>query len=81
MNEKTWKLDKVVYSFTQEGNCNGTTQDYEELEITNESTVNCLTEDEGFYVIKTNGWSIDNENELVDIFKTIKRGVITKAKE
>lgn len=72
MSEKTWKLDKVAYSFIQEGNTNGTTEEFEELEITNESVLGCLTEDKGFYVIRTNGWSIDNEEEIMNLFKKIK---------
>ena len=72
MSEKTWKLEQVVYTFTQEGNTNGTTQEYEELEITEESVLGCLTEEKGFYVIRTEGWSIDNEEEIIELFKTAK---------
>lgn len=72
MSEKTWKLEQVVYTFSQEGNTNGTTQEFEELEITNESVLDCLTEDKGFYVIRTTGWSIDNEEEIIELFKTVK---------
>jgi len=81
MSEKYWKLDKVVYTFSQTANTNGTTGEDEELTITHESVVDCLVEDEGFYVVRTDGWSIDSENELVDLFKAIKRNVITKTKE
>ena len=81
MNEKTWNLDKVVYTFTQEGNTNGTTGEYEKLKIVEETAVDCLTKGEGFFVIKTKGWSIDEVDELTNLFKAIKRNVITKTKE
>ena len=71
MSEKYWKLDKVVYTFSQTANTNGTTGEDEELTITHESVVDCLVEDEGFYVVRTDGWSIDSENELVDLFEEV----------
>lgn len=75
MSEKIWNLEKIVYSFSQNGNTNGTTKEYEELEITEESVLKCLTEEEGFFVIRTDGWSIDSEEELNDLFKAIKKNV------
>ncbi len=64
---------KASFEFTQEGNTLGTTTDYEKLEINVESQEADITkDDEEFYVIKTNGWSIDNIDEFEKLFRKIK---------
>ncbi len=71
------KLIKCSFTFDQEGNCNGTTGEIETLLIECESSLG-IDNDEGcFYVLKTDGWSIDNVNELQELFDRINK-VINK---
>ena len=64
------KINKVLASFTQEGNTLGTTQEYEEITISLEFP---LSEEDGpFIVIKTNGWSIDEADDLEKLIKRAK---------
>ena len=68
-------LDKAVFNFFQECNTNGTTgksNEYEKLTITMESVNGGLEDDGGFFVIRTNGWSINNKEKLLGLFEQIK---------
>ena len=70
------KLDCCSFTFTQEGNCRGTTDEYEELIIQCESSLG-IDNDEGcYYVLKTStGWSIDNIEELQKLFDRIQKAI------
>lgn len=72
------KLERCSFTFTQEGNGNGTTQEYEDLTIECESSCG-IDNDEGcFYVLKTtSGWSMDGIQELQNLFNRIQK-IITK---
>lgn len=68
-------LNTAVYTFNQECNTNGTTYENGEdelLSITIESVCGSLDEDKGFYVIRTNGWSINEPEDLLVLFNQIK---------
>ena len=73
MTEKP-KLEKCSFTFSQEGNCNGTTDEFEELVIECESSLG-IDRDEGcFYVFKTStGWSMENANDLQGLFDRINK--------
>jgi hypothetical protein len=72
MNEKP-KLEKCSFTFSQEANINGTSDDIEILTIECDSSLG-IDNDEGcFYVLKTEGWSIDNVNELQALFDRINK--------
>jgi hypothetical protein len=67
------KLIKCSFTFDQEGNGNGTTNDIETLIIECEASLG-IDNDEGcFYVLKADGWSIDNVNELQELFDRIQK--------
>jgi hypothetical protein len=67
------KLLKCSFTFDQEGNGNGTTEETEILTIECEASLG-IDNDEGcFYVLKTEGWSIDNVNELQELFDRIQK--------
>jgi hypothetical protein len=69
-------LDRIVYSFSQEGNTLGTTDEVEELTITVETPLGDIRKDGGFLVIQSStGWSIDEPHELLDILNIAKQGV------
>ena len=65
------EIMNVKCTFTQEGNTLGTTEEYEELEISLEFQ---LSEKQGpFYVIKTDGWSFDDISELKEMIDKVER--------
>jgi hypothetical protein len=67
------KLIKCSFTFEQDGNGNGTTDEIETLTIECESSLG-IDNDEGcFYVLKTEGWSIDSVNELQELFDRINK--------
>jgi hypothetical protein len=69
------KLESCYFTFTQEGNCNGTTDEIEELTIGCESSLG-IDNDEGcYFVLRTKGWSMDNIEELRPLLERIN-GVI-----
>lgn len=79
MNEKPL-LEEATFNFSQEANCMSENDGAEFLEI------KCLSDlgidrDEGcFYVLKTEGWSIDNVGELQELFDRIHKILIPKTK-
>ena len=67
------KLLKFSFTFDQEGNGNGTTDEIETLTIECEASLG-IDNDEGcFYVLRTEGWSIDSINELQELFDRIQK--------
>ena len=66
-------LERCSFTFNQEGNSNGTTQEFETLIIECESSLG-IDNDEGcYYVLRTEGWSIDNVKELQELFDRINK--------
>jgi len=72
MSEKP-KLEKCSFTFNQEGNTNGTTDDIETLTIECDSSLGIDNDGGCFYVLKTEGWSINNVNELQELFDRINK--------
>jgi len=70
------KLERCSFTFTQEGNGNGTTEEYEELVIECESSLG-IDNDEGcFYVLRTStGWSMDKVDDLQALFDRIQKAI------
>lgn len=70
------KLERCSFTFSQEGNGNGTTDEYEELIIECEASLG-IDNDEGcFYVLKTTtGWSMDSVDELQKLFDRIQKAI------
>lgn len=76
----TW-LNKITYNFTQEGNTDGTTNEFEELIVEVEGPVGSILEEGGYLVLRTpTGWSINNLEELTDLLKIVEAGVPCKQK-
>lgn len=72
------QLEKCSFEFSQESNCNGSSGDVELLNIDCESSLGIDNDGDCFYILKTEGWSIDSLadlQELIDrISKVIKGG-------
>ena len=71
-------LNSASFKFSQEGNCNGTTDEYEELDISYESDLGLDNTDGGFFVLRTEGWSIDGVEELQKLFDRIEKIMLNK---
>jgi hypothetical protein len=69
------KLERCSFTFNQEGNSNGTTDDFEILTIECESSLGIDNDGGCFYVLKTDGWSIDNVNDLQELFDRIQKAI------
>lgn len=70
------KLESASFQFSQEGNCVDD-NDVELLEIRCESSLGIDNDGGCFYVLKTEGWSIDSVNDLQRLFDRINK-VINK---
>lgn len=75
------KLEKAVFDFTQEGNCIESAGYIEELSITFESSLGIDEDEDGFFVLRTNGWSLDTAEELDELLKRVKSIVKKKPKK
>lgn len=69
-------LDKIVYTFYKDGNTLGSTSYEEKLKIIVEAPIGSIDKEGGFIVIKTDGWSDDNDGRgLKDIISLVEKGV------
>jgi hypothetical protein len=76
MEEKP-KLEKMSFTFSQEGNCVGTTGGYEEITIECESSLGIDNDNGCFFVLKTTtGWSVNDESDLKELFDRIGKVII-----
>jgi hypothetical protein len=73
-------LNSSSFKFSQEGNCNGTTGLYEYLDISYDSDLGLDRTNEGFFVLRTEGWSVDGVEELEELFDRIRNVLNTKKK-
>ena len=71
-------LGKIIYEFCQDGNTDGTTAEYEELNIEVEGCFD-IPSDGGYMVIRTKtGWSINNPEEFASLLALVNAGVPAK---
>jgi hypothetical protein len=64
----------LSFTFSQEGNCVGTTGGYEEITIECESSLGIDYDEGGYYVLKSEtGWSVDGVKDLQELFDRINR--------
>lgn len=75
------KLEKASFTFSQEGNCSGTTGISEELTIECDSSLGIDNDGGCFYVIRTEGWSFDSIEELQEILNRINKIIKNKENE
>jgi hypothetical protein len=74
-------LDEAMFKFTQEGNCLDQNGIIEELTIECKSDIGIDGAGSCFYVLKTEGWSIDNVDELQQLFDRIHKSLFTTNKK
>ena len=62
------ELMSASFTFGQEGNTEGTTSEYEEITIEYQNPFDLH---HGFFVLRTEGWSIDNAAEFAELLDRI----------
>lgn len=75
MAENKPQLDEAYFKFTQEANCMDEFDNIEQLEIKCLSDIGIDGSGGCFYVIKTEGWSIESAEELDELFDRIKKSI------
>ena len=66
-------LERATFEFSQEGNCISDADDTEYLTIECENDLGIDRDGNLFYVLKTEKWSIENENDLKILFDRINK--------
>jgi hypothetical protein len=75
MEEQGIILERATFEFSQDGNCISSSDQYESLIIECESSLGIDRDEECFYVLKTEKWSIDDENDLKKLFDRIQKAI------
>jgi hypothetical protein len=71
MEEKP-KLESAVFEFSQDANCLNSREDIEMLEIKCESSLGISSDKGCFFVLKTDSWSVNNAEDLKELFDKIE---------
>ena len=67
------KLERATFEFSQEANCLSHPDEAEFLTIECESSLGIDNDNGCFYVLKTEQWSINNEQDLKLLFDRIQK--------
>jgi hypothetical protein len=72
MNPNKPKLERVVFTFVQESNCvDNQNDDWEELEVRCESSLGIDYDNDCFFILKTEQWSVDSKREFDEMLSRI----------
>jgi len=74
MNPKP-KMDRAIFEFSQEANCNSSNDGCEMITIECESSLGIDNDGDCFYVLKTEGWAIESVQDLQDLFDRIQKSI------
>lgn len=66
-------LEKATFEFSQEANCISDSNEIETLTIDFESSLGIDRDEGGFFVLKTDKWSVNDEQDLKKLFDRIKK--------
>jgi hypothetical protein len=68
-------LERATFEFSQEANCLSHKDAAEFLTIECESSLGIDRDEDCFYVLKTEKWSINDEKDLVKLFDRIQKAI------
>jgi len=68
------KLNRATFEFSQESNCLSVNE-IEILTIECVSSLGIDNDEECFYVLKTESWSIDSTQDIQDLFDRIQKSI------
>lgn len=71
MKEEEPILNSATFTFTQESNCISSADEYEELVIECDSSLGIDRDEVCFFILKTEKWSVDDEQDLKKLFNRI----------
>jgi hypothetical protein len=73
MEEQGTLLEEATFRFSQDGNCLSKSDQYEFLEIEAHSSLGIDRENDCFFVLKTEQWSVDSIEDLEKLFDRIRK--------
>jgi len=73
MEEQGIILERATFEFSQDANCLTSSDQYESLTIECESSLGIDRDEDCFYVLKTEKWSIEDEQDLKKLFDRIQK--------
>lgn len=72
MEKQTVDLEQAIFHFSQDGNSSDGNE-IEEITIEYKASLGLDREEDGFFVLKTNQWSVDSVEELDALFRRIRK--------
>lgn len=76
MEEQGTLLEEASFRFSQDANCLSDRDEYEFLEIEARSSLGIDRDNDCFFILKTDKWSIDSIEDLEKLFNRIKKVVL-----
>jgi hypothetical protein len=76
MEEQGTILEEASFRFSQDANCISDQDDYEFLTIEAQSSLGIDRDEDCFFILKTEKWSVDGIEELEKLFDRIRQVVI-----
>jgi hypothetical protein len=73
MEEQGTLLEEASFRFSQDANCLSDADDYEFLEIETRSSLGIDRDEDCFFILKTQKWSVDSIEDLEKLFNRIKK--------
>jgi hypothetical protein len=78
MEDQGTLLEQASFIFSQDANCLSDRDEYESLEIEARSSIGIDRDEDCFFILKTDKWSVGSIEELETLFDRIKKVVIKK---
>ena len=76
MEEQGILLEEASFKFSQDSNCLSDRDEYEFLEIETRSSLGIDRDNDCFFILKTDKWSVDSVEDLEKLFDRIRKVVI-----
>ncbi len=80
MEEQGTLLEEANFRFSQDANCLSDQDDYEFLEIETKSSLGIDRDNDCFFILSTQKWSVDSIEDLEKLFDRIKKVIINGKK-
>ena len=78
MEEQGILLEEASFKFSQDSNCISDRDEYEFLEIEARSSIGIDRDNDCFFILKTEKWSVDSAEDLEKLFDRIRQVIIKK---
>lgn len=69
-------LEEAIFKFSQDANCIDGQDEFEFLEIIAQSSLGIDRDNECFFTLKTEKWSVDSAEEFKKIFERIEKLIL-----